>query len=315
MLAVVTALAAAFCWGTGDFLGGLSTRRATLWAVVAGSQAVGLAGAALVVAASGRPWPGLDSLWPVFAGGVAGAVAIASFYKALAIGTMSIVAPISATSAIVPLAVGLSRGERPTTLQAVGVVLAVLGVLLAASERGGAGDRRASRDRLAAGEQGSTDGQGAASERSPGERGDDGGRHAVDRRSIGLAVVAALGIGIMLVGYDAAAEGDALWAMLGGRVASATCFTVLLLGLRPSLAAPRRVWPLIAGVGITDTAANGLFAVATTLGLLSLVSVIGSLYPVVTVVYAYVILRERIATHQKLGVAGALLGVVLIAGG
>jgi len=103
--------------------------------------------------------------------------------------------------------------------------------------------------------------------------------------------------------------------MLGGRVASATFFALFFLALRPSLVAPRRVWPLIAGVGLTDTAANGLFAVATTLGFLSLVSVIGSLYPVVTVVLAYVVLHERIARHQKLGVAGALLGVAMIAGG
>ena len=289
MLAIAVALGAAACWGSGDFLGGLSTRRATLWAVVAGSQAVGLLGAAAVVAASGRPWPGLVALWPVAAGGAAGAVAIATFYKALAIGTMSIVAPITASSAVVPMVVGLGRGERPSPLQVTGIVLAALGVLLAAS------DRQAGEEEVV-----STSGPGSASQR---------------RRSIMLALVAALGIGLMLVGYDASAEHDALWAMFGGRCASACFFAAFFLAVRPSLRAPRAVIPLIIGVGLLDTGANGFFAFATTYGLLSLVAIIGSLYPVVTLILAYTLLHERIARHQQIGVVAALAGVALISGG
>jgi len=291
MLGIVLALGAAVCWGSGDFLGGLSTRRASLWAVVAGSQLVGLAAAAAAVLASGRPWPGIAALWPIFIGGLAGAVAIATFYKALAIGTMSIVAPITASSAVVPMMVGLGRGERPSPLQVTGIVLAALGVLLAAS------DRQAGEEEVV-----STSGPGSASQR---------------RRSIMLALVAALGIGLMLVGYDASAdaEHDALWAMFGGRCASACFFAAFFLAVRPSLRAPRAVIPLIIGVGLLDTGANGFFAFATTYGLLSLVAIIGSLYPVVTLILAYTLLHERIARHQQIGVVAALAGVALISGG
>lgn len=300
MLGIALALGAAICWGSGDFLGGLSTRRASLWAVVAGSQVVGLAGATLAVLVSSRSWPGLVALWPVFAGGLAGAVAVATFYKALAIGTMSIVAPITASSAVIPMLVGLGRGERPSLLQAAGVLLAATGVLLAASERQSREPESA--DLLV------VPGLAVAPDLTVAPA-------SQRRRSIVLALVAALGIGLMLLGYDASAANDPLWAMLGGRVASAIFFGAFFLAVRPALRPPRAVIPLIIGVGLLDTAANGFFAFATTHGFLSLVSVIGSLYPVVTVVLAYTLLHERIARHQQIGVVAALAGVALISGG
>src|SRR5674476_376926 len=126
MLAIALALGASICWGSGDFLGGRTSRRASLWAVIVGSQAVGLVGATLVVVLAGRGWPGLHAVWPVLLGGLASVVAISCFYKALAIGSMSIVAPISATNALIPFLAGLA--------------LAAAGVLLVASERARAGD-------------------------------------------------------------------------------------------------------------------------------------------------------------------------------
>jgi len=296
MVAVALALAASLCWGSGDFLGGLTTRRATLWAVVVGSQAVGLAGAALVVVLAGRPWIGLAGLWPVLLGGLAGSVALMAFYKALAIGTMSIVAPITATSALIPLLWGLAYGERPTELQLAGVALAVGGVLLATT----AGPRRG--DSVGTG---ALPGEPAIAPSDPDER------H--QRRAVVLALVAAAGIGLMLLGYDGTARYDALWAMLGGRISSACFFTVVLLVLRPRIGMRRAALPGIVAVGVLDTSANGLFALATTQGFLSLVAVVGSLYPVVTVVLAYLVLRERLARHQLVGVAAALGGVALIA--
>ena len=134
MLGIALALGASICWGSGDFLGGLSTRRASLWAVIIGSQAVGLAGAALVTLGTGHGWPGLSVVWPVMLGGFASVVAISLFYKALAIGTMSIVAPISAMNAMIPFAAGIAAGERPTSVQFAGVALAAAGVILVAIE-------------------------------------------------------------------------------------------------------------------------------------------------------------------------------------
>jgi drug/metabolite transporter (DMT)-like permease len=305
MLAVVLALAASLCWGSGDFLGGLTTRRATLWAVVVGSQAVGLVGAALVVLLTGRPWIGLTGLWPALLGGVVGGVAIMAFYKALAIGTMSVVAPISATGAAIPFLWGLGSGERPGELQLAGVALAVAGVLLVTMDRPRRGKTIGvgARPREPAHEPGSAPSDLSA---GPADR-------ARQRRAVLLALLAAVGIGLMLVGFDETAKHDALWAMLGGRLASACFFTGFLLVLRPRIGLRRAALPGIVAIGLLDTGANGLFALATTQGYLSLVGVLGSLYPVVTVVLAYVVLRERLARHQLVGVIGALAGVALIA--
>ena len=308
MLAIALALGASLCWGSGDFLGGLTTRRATLWAVVVGSQTVGLAGAVLVVALAGRPWIGLSGLWPVLLGGVAGSVALMAFYKALAIGTMSVVAPITATSALIPFLWGLATGERPGVAQLAGVVLAVAGVLAVSRQRA------RGRDAIGAGALPGEPAVEPARLRPAADGGEQTPNPAQQRRAVLLASVGVVGIGLMLLGYDGTARHDALWAMLGGRISSACFFTVVLLLLRPRLGLRRLALPGIVAVGLLDTGANGLFALATTHGLLSLVAVLGSLYPVVTVVLAYLVLRERLALHQVAGVVCTLAGVSLIAG-
>jgi len=307
MLAIALALGASVCWGSGDFLGGLTTRRASLWAVIVGSQAVGLAGATLVTVLAGHGWPGLHAVWPVMLGGVASVVAISCFYKALAIGSMSIVAPISATNAAIPFLVGLAAGERPGSIQLAGVALAAAGVLLVASERARPGDTIG----VAALPNGPAVEPEAllpagASPRVPRRN---------QRRAIILALVAAVAMGLVLVGYDATARYDALWAMLGGRISSAVVFTAVFLVLRPRVEMRRSALPFIVAVGLLDTGANGLFALATTQGYLSLVSVLGAVYPVVTVLLAYGLLRERIAPHQMVGAVGTLAGIALIAAG
>jgi drug/metabolite transporter (DMT)-like permease len=322
MLAVALALAASVSWGSADFLGGLTTRRATLWAVVVGSQAVGLAGAALVVVLAGRPWIGFAGLWPVLLGGLAGSVAVVTFYRALAIGTMSVVAPISATSALIPFVWGLAGGERPTGLQLAGVALAVAGVLLASvegSRRGAAVGAGTLPGEPAIGSPPNTAAvrcdAGVTPDGPPDGPPDSGSAtsRSQQRRAVALALVAAVGIGIMLLGFDATAKHDPLWAMLGGRLSSACCFAAFLVVLRPRVRIPRSTVAPIVAVGLLDTGANGLFALATTRGYLSLVGVLGSLYPVVTVVLAYLVLRERLARHQLVGVLAALAGVALIA--
>ena len=307
MLAIALALGASLCWGSGDFLGGLTTRRASLWAVIVGSQAVGLVGATLVVVLAGHGWPGLHAVWPVMLGGLAGAVAISCFYKALAIGSMSIVAPISATNAMIPFLVGLALGERPSPMQLAGVALAAAGVLLVASERARAGDiiGVAALPNGPAVEPAAVMGAGTAREVP----------RRNQRRAIVLALTAAVAMGLVLVGYDATARYDPLWAMLGGRISSVVVFAVVFLGLRPRLEMRRSALPFVVAVGLLDTGANGLFAVATTQGYLSIVAVLGSVYPVVTVLLAYGLLRERIAPHQMVGAVGTLAGIALIAAG
>jgi drug/metabolite transporter (DMT)-like permease len=233
-------------------------------------------GATLVVVLAGHGWPGLHAVWPVLLGGLASVVAVSCFYKALAIGSMSIVAPISATNALIPFLVGLAVGERPSAAQLAGVALAAAGVLLVASER--------------------------VPRRN-------------QRRAIVLALTAAVAMGLVLVGYDATARYDPLWAMLGGRISSVVVFAVVFLVLRPRLEMRRSALPFVVAVGLLDTGANGLFALATTQGYSSIVAVLASVYPVVTVLLAYGLLRERIAPHQMVGAAGTLAGIALIAAG
>jgi drug/metabolite transporter (DMT)-like permease len=192
---------------------------------------------------------------------------------------MSVVAPVSATAAVVPVLFGIAGGERPSAAQNVGIAVAVAGVVLASRARAGDGRGRA----LAEG--------------------------------TGLALLAALAFGLLLVALGEASEGDPYWGTLAMR---ATSFSLLVLAaavLRPSLAAARGDLPVLLLVGVLDTAGNVLFAVATTESLLSLVAVLGQLYPVVTVLLARILLGERLTRGQAVGVVGAFAGVALITAG
>jgi drug/metabolite transporter (DMT)-like permease len=279
VIAVALALGAAVAWGGADFLGGLKSRAAGTLVVVALSQAAGLALVAAVVTARAEGPPEPRFLAYSALAGVAGAVGIGALYHGLAVGAMSIVAPITATGAAIPVVVGVATGERPTALQGAGLALALGGVVLAARQREGEGLGV----RLATG--------------------------------VGLALLAALGIGSFLVALDAASEGGVAWALL---VQRAVCLGLVLTAaavVRPALGAARLdLMPMLA-IGVLDMSANALFALASTRGLLSLVSVLASLYPVTTVVLARLLLGERIGRAQEVGVVGALAGVVLISAG
>lgn len=252
-----------------------------LLAVVAISQVTGLAGVAVVVALGGHSMPSLSDLWPAAAGGIAGMIALTAFYRGLAIGTMSIVAPISAMGAAVPVLFGLATGDRPGAVVLFGIVLAVVGVVFASREEAEEGSQAA----------------------------------AVARRSVLLALVAALGFGTFFVGMDASADADAWWALLAARTASCSMLFVVVAVMRPELPRSPGTLGFIAAIGAGDLAANACFAAATTEGLLSVVSVLASLYPVVTVLLAQAVLGERVRREQGVGIAAALAGVALIASG
>ena len=244
------------------------------------SQAVGLAVVIGVVAVRGVAVPDLVRLLPAVGGGLAGIAALTGFYRALAIGTMSVVAPIAATGVAVPVVVGIARGDRPAASQLAGIVIAVVGVVLASREHGpGVEDRGAS------------------------------------RAGVALALLAAAGFGCYFVGVQSSARADPMWALLASRVAG----LALLLGVVAAqggiaVSRPGRLWPL-AVMGVLDVSATGLYAVATRHGLLSVVSVAASLYPLATVVLARVVLGERVRRVQEVGIAAALAGVVLMAAG
>jgi len=279
LTAVLLALSASLAWGFADFGAGSATRRLPVFVVAAVSQTAGLGVAGAIVLATAHGTPSRrEFAWAAFAG-VVGVVGLSFFYRALAMGTMGIVGPITATAAIVPVAYGLGRGERPSTLQGIGVGLAVVGVIAASLEP------------------------------VPEGRGRQIGT------GVGFALTAAFAFGWSLVGLSRAAPGGVAWATLTMRLAAVPIAVLLALTLQRRGPVARRGWLLLTGVGITDVGATLLYAQASTKGLLSIVAVLSSLYPIVIVVLARALLAERIARTQLAGVAVALAGVALISAG
>jgi drug/metabolite transporter (DMT)-like permease len=275
--AAVFALLGAMSWGTGDFFGGLASRRARVLTVLVVSQAVGLVGVAAWALASGDAPPGIEDVLPAAGAGAAGAAGLAALYRAMAIGAMGIVAPISAVSPAVPLAVDLLRGDAPTGLQWAGIAVALAGVVLLAREPAG-GARTAG---LAAG--------------------------------VSLALVAALAFGLFVVGLDAASDGGATWAVVVARASSTLLSLCAVLAVSAPLRPPATLLPAIAAVGVFDTTANALVAVATTYGSAGIVAVLSALYPLTTILLARIFLAERLDRHRRVGGVLALAGAALVA--
>ncbi|HZP74317.1 MAG TPA: DMT family transporter [Gaiellaceae bacterium] len=275
LLALALALGSSVAWGTADFAGGSLTKQLPTFAVTVWSQSAGLV--ALVVVVAAREHVGTRAFLLGLAAGAGGGAGLAAFYKALSLGTMSVVSPLVACGALVPFVVSIATGERPSTVALVGALLALGGAVLASME-----ERRAE---------------------SPARS-----------QALVLAVLAAgaLGLFVYFLGLGSR-EGDALSALFGARVGSLTLLVALAVGRRaPLRVAPRMLAP-VAAVGLGDVGANALFAFASGHGLLSIVSLLGSLYPVVTVLLAHVLLGERLTRAQQAGVAVALAGVAAIA--
>lgn len=280
MVAALLGLGASVAWGLADFIAGLKSRRVSVLVVLLASQATGLGLVALVVLARGEGPPDSATLTYAALASLAGTAGLAAFYRGLAVGAMAVVAPISATAAVIPVAVGVATGERPSALQGLGIAVALTGVALASRESGAAAGHRG---RLAAG--------------------------------VGLALLAAVGIGTFLAVIDRASEGDVLWAIFASRVVGVGLVLAAMLMFRPSLAVERGDFPGLLAIGALDVTANTLFAVATTQGLVSVVAVLASLYPITTIVLARAVLHERVGRLQELGAAGAMAGVVLMTAG
>lgn len=274
-MAVLLALLSSLLWGWSDFLGGTLSRRIPAATVLALSQGIALLALLPVVLLVGeRP----SSLLPGLVAGVALAVGLGAFYAALAAGTMGVVAPIAATGAALPVVVGLVRGESPSVLQLAGIVLALLGVVLASGPE------------LAGG---------------------------APLRPLLLAVIAAGAFGMVMVALAKGSEGPA-----GAVLVTLLVLRLTLVGLAAPIALARGLgpgWkpllPLLALVGVIDVTANACFAYASRSGLLSVVAVLGSLYPVVTVLLARRLHAERLVPLQSAGVVAALAGVALLAVG
>ncbi|MEU9416485.1 DMT family transporter [Streptomyces sp. NPDC048272] len=283
------ALATAVLWGLADFGGGLLTRRLPALTVVVVSQLIAVVVLGAVVLATGAWHEAGSQLWFAVGAGLVGPLAMLAFYEALALGPMGVVSPLGSLGVIVPVGAGLALGERPGLGQFAGIAVAVGGIVLA----GGPELRGA----------------------------------PVQRRAVVLTLVAAFGFGAVmalishasttLTGLflalfvqrvtNVAAGGAALWVRTrrGAPALPADGGRALLWGLLPALAF----------VGLADVAANGTYSVAAQSGPVTVAAVLSSLYPVITALAAFVMLKERLRTVQAAGAGLALAGTVLLAAG
>ncbi len=280
MLAIGLALGAAACWGVADFLGGLVSRRIAVPWVLLLVEGGGLVLIAVIALASGEPFftDAQDALLAA-AAGCSGVLALGCFYRALAIGTMSIVAPISATGVTLPVVVGLATGDTPSSVVLAGLMLTAAGVVVASREHHH--DEEAAR---------------------------------AGRAAIVLALAAAVGFGSFFVLSDPPSDASVVWTLVVVRAAATPLVAAIVL-VRRSRPPARADVPTVLLIGVIDLSATALVGLANTEGDLEIVSVLGSMYPIATVILAALVLGERLARPQAAGVVAALLGVALVAAG
>ena len=272
-MAVLLALVSGALWGTSDFLGGLLSRRRAAYAVVGASQAAGFIAVSIAAVLTGGFSSSLGWVLPSFLAGITGALALVTFYAAMATGTMGVVAPIAALGAVVPIAGGLLAGEQLTALTTAGMVLALLGGVAASGPEF---------------------------------------RAVAGLRPVLLAVAAAVAFGLAMLFIARGAQTDALMTVWGMRLTIAVGIGVAAVATRRfGDLRPGDVWPL-ALLGVGAASANLLYGLASQLGYVSVSAALAALSPVVTVVLARVVLHERLLRVQYIGVAVALAGVSML---
>jgi drug/metabolite transporter (DMT)-like permease len=278
-VSAILALLSSVLWGFADFLGGTVSRRITTYAVIGVSQAIALTGALVAAAFLGSFNDPLGYLPWALGAGVVGFIGVAAFYRALATGTMGVVAPIAATGVVVPFAIGLAKGESPSALQFAGAAVTIFGVVLASGP-----------------------------ELRPGE-------NPGSSTPILLAFLAAAGFGFALYFIAEGSAHSVVMTLVFMRVVDIAVIGTLALVARNLGGFQRSDFPVLAVLGATDIVANALYGVATRSGLVSLTAVLASLYPAVTVVLARRIHGERMRRVQDVGVVVTIAGVVLLASG
>jgi drug/metabolite transporter (DMT)-like permease len=268
------ALGSSACWGTSDFFAGLFSRRRSPVAVVGWTQSLAFLVISAVVLTQLGEVPW--SGWPLWAvaAGASGVSGLLCFYTALSTGTMGVVAPIAALGVAIPVLLGVATGDDPSPYTWVGILVAVVGVTLASGpELSG----------------------------------------AVSARPVVLAGVAAVGFGLALFCIDRGARTSTLMTLWGMRATTVAFFVVLALSTRRLGGMAVRDVPALLAIGCADLGANVLFGLASSRGEVSVASVLGSLYPVVTILLARTLLKERLRGVQKIGALLALLGAGVIA--
>jgi drug/metabolite transporter (DMT)-like permease len=281
MLPLLLALAASAAWGSADFLGGRASRGMAALSVTASSKVAGAMGLGLVCVAAGESPSAEEAAWAV-GSGVFGAAGLVALYRALALGPMSLVAPLTACGGALPMLVALAGGELPGPVTDAGLALAFAGAVVVSRPPQ----------------------PGAA---APGMR-----RAAL---AYALAAAAGLGLALTLLQQGAQAPGDSALGLALVAAVSAVALLVPLTASRGGGPPPAALLPAVMGCGLLDVAANVLFVEASARGEQAVVAVLGSLYPLATVLLARAWLGERLSASQGAGVVAAVLGVAAIAAG
>ncbi|WP_067450568.1 EamA family transporter [Actinomadura macra] len=294
-MVTVLALGAALAYGVADFLGGAVARRSTALKALAWCVPMGLAVVLLSALITGGDAGWGPMAWG-FGAGLAGGTGLITFYRALARGPMSVVAPVSAlTAAVLPVAVGTLRGERLDAMVLAGVLLCVVAIGLVSMEDGGAEDASGAKGPAAS-----------------------GWRRLVDSGPV-MAGVSGACFGIFFVLLKAAGDDGGLWPLVAARAGNLVVVLVALLFmalLRGGEAGPPVSGRALIGLallsGALDAGANALYFVAVQNGMLSLAAVLTSLYPAITVLLARIAYSERLRAVQRIGMAVAVAGVALV---
>jgi drug/metabolite transporter (DMT)-like permease len=281
-VALVLALLSALFYGTADFFGGLAARRSAALAATVLAQGAGLVLVAVALPFfPGEPPGRADTLWGIGAG-LTGGLGVALLYYGLAVGRVSVVAPVTAVCAItIPVVVAMALGERPGLVPISGIALAILSV-------------------------------GLISRQGEPEGASSPGTIAKRDRSIAIALASGVAIGAFLVCLARAGTRSGLWPLLVARVASTVALAAAARLARVRLAVPRAVLPLVLACGAIDVLANALYLIAAGNGPLGLVATLASLYPASTVLLARLVLGERLRPVQSLGLACAAVAIVMI---
>jgi uncharacterized membrane protein len=276
-MASLLALFSSLLWGTSDFYGGKLSKKHPALAVTAVSQAIGLVIGVTIVLVS-TSWIKPDLSWegyflPGVMAGSLGFIGLVAFYSGLATGRMGVVAPISAMSVLIPITIAFINGEQPTSLQILGMSIALFGAVCASGPeiKGG----------LAV-------------------------------RPIILAVIAACGFGGAVTFIAKGSETSALMTMTTMRFTTFIVALFLFARFRSVGGLSRKDLPILILIGGADFAGNLLLGVATTKGLVSVAVVLGALYPIITALLAYKFLNEILHKIQYLGIAFAITGVAFI---
>lgn len=275
-LAITYGIGSALMWGASDFSGGFATKQCHALMVILLAHLLGALLLLGLIPMFAEPFPPAHYLmWGALAG-FCGTLGLTAFYRALALGRMGLVAPLSAiTTAAVPITVALFTEGMPRTPQLFGFGVAMVAVWCLSSP---------------------------------------GSRSKISTNERDLALLSGLGFGLFFICIDRASTEAILWPLLAARIASIALAAILLTARRQMKIPGKTQLPCIAMVGILDTLANAFFALSVHLGRLDVAAMLGSMYPAFTLLLAWLILKERLSMKQWIGAMGALAALALIAG-